>query len=70
MTRLRCMVCWTQQSTAFYCLFDSLTKKVNSTDVILGHLLLKITGKKLGKEEAQFNYFDRSYIWDFGNTQH
>ena len=51
-------------------LFDSTIKEVGSTDIALGHLQLEITGKKLGKEKAQFDCFDRSYIWGLGNARH
>ena len=69
-TRPRCMVRWTQQSTAPWCLFDTITREVCSTDVTLEHLLLEATGKRLGKEEAQFNCFDGSCIRSFGNARH
>ena len=54
----------------FQCLFNSTIKEGDSTDIALGHSLIEITSKKLGKKEAQFNYFDRSYIWGFGNVWH
>ena len=41
-----------------WCLFDSTTRKFGSTHIALGHLLLEVTGKRLGKEEVLFNYFD------------
>ena len=56
------MACWTQQNTAPWCLFNSITREVSSIDVNLGHSLLKAIGKELGKEEAQLDCFDRSYI--------
>ena len=62
------MARWIQQSTAPWCLFDSTIREVGSTDIALGHLPLKATGKKLGEEEAQFDCFDGSCIWGFGNA--
>ena len=46
------------QCQGLWYLFDSFMREVDSTDVILGHLLLKATGKKLKKEEALFNFFN------------
>ena len=43
-------------------LFDSTTGEVNSTNVTLGYLTLKATGKRLGEKEAQFDCFNKSYI--------
>ena len=43
-------------------LFDSIMREDGSTNVALRHLLLKVTGKKLGEKKAQFNCFDESYI--------
>ena len=37
-------------------------REVASTNVVLGHLLLEITGKEFGKEKAQIDCFDKSYI--------
>ena len=51
-------------------LFDFTIKKVNNTDIALRYLLLEATGKKLDEEEAQFDYFDGSCIWGFGNVRH
>ena len=51
-------------------LFDSTIREVDSTNIALEYLLLEITGKRLGKEEAQFGYFNRYYIWGFGNARH
>ena len=62
MTKLRCTVRWMQQTTAPWCLFDSTTKEVNSTNIALGHLLLKTTSKRLDKEKAHFNCFNKSCI--------
>ena len=59
-----------QQSTAFWCLFDSITREASSTNVALRLLLLEATSKRLGEEEVQFNCFDESYIHGFGNTWH
>ena len=69
-TRLRFMAHWTQQSTAPWCLFNSITRKVGSTNVALGHSSSEATSKRLGKEETQFDYFDGSCIQGFGNTRH
>ena len=57
-----------QQSTAFWYLFDSITKKVDSTNIVLGYSLLEATSKELGEKEVLFNYFDGMLIWDFGNA--
>ena len=43
-----------------WCLFDSIIRKNYSTNVTLGHSLLEAIGKRLGEEEALFNYFDGS----------
>ena len=59
-----------QQNTAPWYLFDSITRDVSSTNIALGHSPLKATGKRLGKEEAQFNCFDGSCIRGFGDAQH
>ena len=69
-TRPRCIAHWTQQSTALWCLFDSTTREVDSTDIALRHSPLEATGKRFGEEEAQFDCFDGSCIWGFGNAQH
>ena len=45
-------------------------KEVGSTNIVLRYLSLEIIGKKLDEEEAQFDCFDRSYIWGFGNIQY
>ena len=45
-------------------------REVGNTNVTLEYLPLEAIDKKLGKEEAQFDCFDRSYIWGFGNTQY
>ena len=70
MTKPRYMVHQIQQSTAPWCLFNSITKEVGSTNIALRYLLLKATSKKLDKKEVYFDCFDRSYIWGFGNIQH
>ena len=67
MMRPRYMARQTQQSMALQYLFDSITKEAGSINIILGHLLIKVTGKKLSKKKAQFNYFDGSCIWGFDN---
>ena len=64
------MARWTQQSTAPWCLFNSTTGEVGSTDVVLGHAPSGVTDKGLGEEEALFNCFDGSWIRDFGNAWH
>ena len=51
-------------------LFDSIIRKVSSTNVALKYLPLEAIGKELGKKKAQFNCFDRSCIQGFGNVQH
>ena len=48
-------------------LFDFTIKKVGNINVTLGYLLLEVINKKLDKEEAQFDYFNKFYIRDFGN---
>ena len=70
MMRPRYTARWTQQNTAPWCLFDSITREVGSTDVALGHLLLEATGKRLGEEEAQLDCFDGSCIRGFGNARY
>ena len=64
------MACQTQQSMASWYLFDSTIRKVGSTNVALRHLPLEATNEGLGKEEAQFDYFDGSCIQGFGNARH
>ena len=59
-----------QQSTASWCLFDSTTKEVGSTDVTLGYLPLGATDKGLGEEEALYDCFNGSWIQGFGNARH
>ena len=59
-----------QQSTAPWCLFDSITREVSSTNVTLGYLPLEATGKRLGEEKAQFDCLDGSCIQGFGNAWH
>ena len=51
-------------------LFDSTKREVGNTNITLGYLLLKATDKELDEEEAQFNYFDESCIWGFGNIRY
>ena len=55
---------------AFWCLFDSIIKEVGSTNIALGYSPLEATGKELDEEKAQFDCFDGSCIWGFGNTRH
>ena len=69
-TRPRCMARWMQQSTASWCLFDSTTREVSSINVALRHSPLEATSKGLGEKEAEFDCFDESYIWGFGNARH
>ena len=64
------MARWTQQSMAPWCLFDSTTREVDSTNIALGHSPLGITDEGLDKEEALFDCFDGSWIRDFGNARH
>ena len=59
-----------QQSTAFWYLFDFTIRKVGNTDIVLRHSLLKANNKRRGEKEAQFNCFDGSCIWDFGNARY
>ena len=49
-------------------LFDLITKEVSSTNIALEYLPLEVIGKKLDEEKVHFNYFDKSYIQDFGNV--
>ena len=49
------------------CLFGSTIRKVSNTNIALKYLSLEVTSKRFGKEEAQFNYFDRFYIQGFDN---
>ena len=44
----------------FWYLFDFFIKEIGSTNIALGHLLLERTGKRLKKEEALFNFSDKS----------
>ena len=37
-------------------------RKVNSTNITLRYLSLKVISKRLDKKKAQFDCFDRSYI--------
>ena len=57
-----------QQSMAFLYLFNSIIREVGSINITLGHLLFEVTSEKLGEKEAQFNCFDGSCIWGFGNA--
>lgn len=41
---------------------DSNIKEVGNINIIQKHLLLRVTGKKLDKEEALFDCFNRSWI--------
>lgn len=61
-TRPNCMARWTQQRYTPWCLFDSCTKEVYSTDIALGHSILEATSEKLGDEKAVFNFSDGSGI--------
>ena len=45
-------------------------REIGSSDVALGHSPLEATGKRFGEEKALFNYVDRSWIQDIGNTWH
>ena len=45
---------------ALWYLFNSIIKKVDSTNIALKYLLLKVIDKTLDKEEVLFNYFNRS----------
>ena len=53
-----------------WCLFDSITREVSSTNIALRHLLLEVIGKEFGNKKVHFSCFNGSYIWDFGNTWH
>ena len=55
---------------AFWYLFDFIIKEVNNLIIALKYLLLEAIGKKFNKEKTQFNCFDESYIWSFGNIWH
>lgn len=48
-----------QQSTALWCLINSNTRGVSSTNAGLGHLLSKATDKKFSEEEVLFNYINK-----------
>ena len=37
-------------------LFNSITRKISSTNVVLKYLLLEAINKKLDKEKVQFDY--------------
>ena len=41
---------------------DSTIKKVDNTNITLGHLLLEATSKKLDKKKVQFNCFNKFCI--------
>ena len=45
-------------------------REVGSTNIALGYSPLNITGKRLDKEKAYFDYFNQSYIRSFGNAWH
>ena len=51
-------------------IFDSTTKKIDSTNIVLGHSLLKVTGKKFGEKKALFDDFVKLCIQNFSNAQH
>ena len=53
---------------AAWYLFDLTIREVGSINITLEHLLLEAIGKIFGKKKTQFNCFDQSCIWDFGNT--
>ena len=59
-----------QQNTALRRLFDSITREVGSTNIAPRDLPLEATDEGLGKEEALFDCFDRSWIRNFANTWH
>ena len=67
-TKLKCMACWMQQSMAFWCLFNSSTKKADCIDVVLGHSSLEATSERFSKEKVLFDYWDKSWIWGFSNA--
>ena len=50
---------------AFWYQIDSSIKKVSSSNIVLRHLQLEETGKKLEDEETLFDFSNRSRIWDF-----
>ena len=52
----------------FWYLFDFITKKVNNINIILKYLSLKAISEKINQEKALFNCFNKSKIWNFGNT--
>ena len=68
MKRPKYIIYQIQQNTTLWYLFDVIIKKTGSTNIILGHLLLEIINKRLGKKKAQFNYFNKFYIQGFGNV--
>ena len=45
-----------QQSTASWCLFDTNTREVGSTNITLGHSVLEVTSKRFGEEKTLLNY--------------
>ena len=45
-------------------------REVGSTNIALGYSPLEATGKGLSKEETQFDCFNGSCIWGFGNARH
>ena len=51
-----------------WCFFDSTIQKVGSINIILKHLLLEITNKKLSKKKLKFDCYNKSCIWGFGNA--
>ena len=54
------MAGWTQLSTALWCLFNSTTREVNSSNVTLEYLPLETTSIELKEEEVLLNCFDGS----------
>ena len=54
----------------FWYLFNFTTKKIDNTNVTLGHLLFKAISKRPNKEKIRFDCFNRSCIWDSDNKWH
>ena len=53
---------------ALWYLFKFTMKEIDSTNIALEHFLLEAAGKKLDKEETQFNCFNKSCIRGFSNA--
>ena len=51
-------------------MFDFIKREIDNINIVLKYLLLEATGKKLNKEKVLFNYFNKFWIEDFGNTWH